>query len=84
LNQCAEEEKAPLLAALKSFDAALNIRWPMVHLETARTYLLAQGERKEATGGSNWEKYLHPAFQKRIFFPSLYSQEELENWGKEN
>jgi tryptophan 2,3-dioxygenase len=45
---------------------------------------LAQGERKAATGGSNWEKYLHPAFQKRIFFPSLYSQEELENWGKEN
>jgi tryptophan 2,3-dioxygenase len=84
LNQCQEEEKAPLLVALKSFDAALNIRWPMVHLETARTYLLAQGERKAATGGSNWEKYLHPAFQKRIFFPSLYTDEELENWGKEN
>jgi tryptophan 2,3-dioxygenase len=84
LNQCTEEEKTPMLAALKSFDAAFNIRWPMVHLETARTYLLAKGERKAATGGSQWEKYLHPAFQKRIFFPSLYTAEELDNWGKED
>jgi tryptophan 2,3-dioxygenase len=78
-----ENERPALLQALKSFDAAFNIRWPMVHLETARTYLLAKGERKAATGGSHWEKYLHPAFQKRIFFPPLYSIEELENWGKE-
>jgi tryptophan 2,3-dioxygenase len=35
-----------------------------------------------ATGGTNWQKYLPPRFQKRIFYHELWSQEELENWGK--
>jgi tryptophan 2,3-dioxygenase len=36
----------------------------------------------KATGGTNWQKYLPPRFQKQIFFPELYSEEEIENWGK--
>lgn len=83
LSNFEPEFKNELLYALKSFDAAFNIRWPMVHLETARTYLQGKGERKAATGGSHWEKYLHPSYQKRIFFPSLYSPEEIDNWGIE-
>ena len=37
----------------------------------------------EATGGSDWRKYMHPKHQKRIFFPELWSKDEIENWGKE-
>jgi tryptophan 2,3-dioxygenase len=35
-----------------------------------------------ATGGTNWQKYLPPRFQKRIFFPQLWSTQEKDNWGK--
>ncbi|MFN9581044.1 MAG: tryptophan 2,3-dioxygenase, partial [Bacteroidota bacterium] len=30
----------------------------------------------------NWQKYLPPRFQKRIFYPELWSQEEMDEWGK--
>ena len=66
---------------LKEFDHLYNIVWPLVHLETAQHYLDLRGENKAATGGSEWKKYLHPKFQQRKFFPTLYSQDELANWG---
>lgn len=72
-----------LREALRDFDRLYNIEWPMVHLGTARAYLDRNGEGKAATGGSQWQRYLHPAFQRRVFFPSLWSAAELENWGKE-
>lgn len=68
---------------LKEFDYLYNIQWPMVHLQTAQHYLDSKGENKAATGGSEWKKYLHPQFQKRRFFPKIWSENELENWGKE-
>lgn len=68
---------------LRMFDKLYNIHWPLVHINTARTYLDAKGENKAATGGSEWKKYLHPAFQRRKFFPVLWSAEELDTWAKE-
>lgn len=76
-----EQGQKSLIEALRAFDKKYNIEWPMVHLETARTYLKAKGETKTATGGSHWEKYLHPAFQRRIYFPELWSESELAAWG---
>ena len=35
-----------------------------------------------ATGGSDWKKYMHPKYQRRIFFPELWSAEELTHWGE--
>jgi tryptophan 2,3-dioxygenase len=35
----------------------------------------------KATGGTNWQKYLPPKFQKRMFFPELWSEKEIEEWG---
>jgi len=67
---------------LRAFDNLYNVKWPMVHLETAQHYLDQKGESKAATGGSEWEKYLHPQYQQRRFFPSLWSEEEIKNWGK--
>lgn len=66
---------------LKKFDYLYNVAWPMVHLETAEHYLDTKGENKTATGGSEWKKYLHPKYQQRRFFPILWSEEELKNWG---
>ena len=64
---------------LKTFDKLYNVDWPLVHLKTAEHYLNSKGEA--ATGGSAWAKYLHPKYQQRKFFPSLWSKEEKENWG---
>ncbi|HNS43457.1 MAG TPA: hypothetical protein PKN22_11920, partial [Taishania sp.] len=38
----------------------------------------------EATGGSDWKKYMLPQYQRRIFFPELWTDEELKNWGVDN
>ena len=70
-----------LLQQLKDFDYFYNVRWPLVHLETAQHYLDSKGENKAATGGSEWKKYLHPKYQQRKFFPNLWSEKEVVNWG---
>lgn len=71
-----------LKEALRELDHTYNIIWPMAHIKTAAYYLNLKGENKAATGGSDWQKYLHPSYQKRIFFPQLWTDEEKENWGK--
>lgn len=68
---------------VKEFDRMYNIEWPKVHLLTARHYLEVKGETKAATGGSDWTKYLHPKYQQRKFFPSIWSDEELARWGED-
>jgi len=67
---------------LKEFDYLYNVQWPMVHLSTAKHYLDSKGEHKAATGGSEWKKYLHPKYQQRKFFPSLWTEEEKQHWGE--
>lgn len=71
-----------LKSTLKAFDRKFNIEWPMVHLVTAHTYLGSGKAEKAATGGSHWEKYLHPKYQRRIFFPQLLTEDELTHWGE--
>ncbi len=71
-----------LVEKLKEFDHLYNVAWPLVHLQTAQHYLDSKGENKAATGGSEWKKYLHPEFQQRKFFPTLWNTEEIANWGK--
>jgi len=71
-----------LIERLREFDRLYNVEWPLVHLRTAGRYLNSKGENKAATGGSHWKKYLHPKYQQRKFFPSLWSQSEKKNWGR--
>jgi len=71
-----------LLKKLKEFDHLYNVAWPIIHLNTAQHYLNKKGENKAATGGSEWQKYLHPKYQQRKFFPDLWSQVEKDNWGE--
>ncbi len=71
-----------LRTAFRAFDKAYNVQWPIVHLQTAHTYLGAGQQEKAATGGSHWEKYLHPKYQQRIFFPGVWTEDERNNWGQ--
>jgi len=69
---------------MREFDRMYNVEWPLVHLQTARHYLDSKGEEKAATGGSEWKKYLHPKFQQRKFFPELWTEIEIAEWGQES
>ena len=66
---------------LREFDRLYNVEWPLVHLNTAKHYLDKKGENQAATGGSEWKKYLHPQFQQRKFFPTLWTETEINQWG---
>ena len=79
----AEAQSTPALEnELKQLDINVNVNWPLVHYKSAVRYLNREPEEIKATGGTNWQKYLPPRFQKRIFYPELWNVEELENWGK--
>ena len=67
---------------LKQLDVNVNVNWPLSHYKSAVRYLNREPEEIKATGGTNWQKYLPPRFQKRIFYPSLWTAEEIDNWGK--
>jgi tryptophan 2,3-dioxygenase len=78
-----ENQKDPnVLAVLRQHDIQVNIKWPLAHYKSAVRYLARESADIAATGGTNWQKYLPPRFQKRIFFPELWSTEEQENWGR--
>jgi tryptophan 2,3-dioxygenase len=53
-----------------------------VHYKSAVRYLHKDPSDIAATGGTNWQKYLPPRFQKRIFYPALWTKNEIKEWGK--
>jgi tryptophan 2,3-dioxygenase len=77
-----DREDPAVKNALKTNDINVNVNWPLAHYKSAVRYLARDTEDVAATGGTNWQKYLPPRFQKRIFYPELWSSEEIENWGK--
>lgn len=77
-----ENPSKELIDLMKTFDNAYNVKWPMVHYNTAKYFLSKKGEVKAATGGSEWEKYLHPKFQKRTFFPNLWKNDSILDFDK--
>lgn len=78
----ADQKNEPLMLALRQLDVNINVNWPLSHYKSAVRYLQADPEDIAATGGTNWQKYLPPRFQKRIFYPELWDIEELNEWGK--
>lgn len=78
----AEQQKEELILALRQLDINVNVNWPLVHYKSAARYLQKDPMDIAATGGTNWQKYLPPRFQKRIFYPLLWSVKEIEDWGK--
>lgn len=78
-----DQTNPELITAMRHYDQTVNISWVMGHLNAARKYLDSGQGTGEATGGSDWKKYMHPQYQRRIFFPELWSAEELLHWGEE-
>lgn len=78
-----DQQNPEVIKALRELDMNVNVNWPLVHYKSAVRYLQAKEGDVPATGGTNWQKYLPPRFQKRIFYPELWSKEEMENWGKQ-
>jgi tryptophan 2,3-dioxygenase len=77
-----DKSREDIIEQLRKLDLCVNVNWPLSHYKSAVRYLQTKGGDVNATGGTNWQKYLPPRFQKRIFFPSLWSNKEKEMWGK--
>jgi tryptophan 2,3-dioxygenase len=71
-----------LTEAMKQLDLKANVFWPLAHYKSAVRYLQKDPVDIAATGGTNWQKYLPPRFQKVIFYPELWTEQEKEEWGK--
>ena len=78
-----KKDNKELIEALKTLDINANINWPLMHMGSAHRYLAKDKEQINATGGTNWKEYLPPSFQKVVFFPKIYSKQELNDWGKQ-
>ena len=79
----AESQADPMLIkAMRHYDYTVNVTWVMGHYNTAKKYIESVSGPQEATGGSDWKKYMHPKYQRRIFFPELWTEDELKNWGE--
>ena len=69
-----------LVNTMRHYDYTVNVKWVMSHYKAAAKYIGGGA----ATGGSDWTKYMLPKYQKRIFYPDLWSEEEKKNWGITN
>ncbi|AIY12395.1 tryptophan 2,3-dioxygenase family protein [Cellulophaga baltica] len=78
-----DKQNESLIKALKELDINANVNWPLMHMGSAYRYLAKDKKAIDATGGTNWKEYLPPSFQKVVFFPELYSKDELNDWGKQ-
>ncbi len=77
----ADQKDEDLVKAMRHFDYTVNIKWVMAHYNAAAHYILGKDGDGEATGGSDWQKYMLPKYQKRIFFPDLWTEKEIQEWG---
>lgn len=77
-----DQQNPELIKQLKQLDVNVNINWPLEHYRSAVRYLAKRDGDVRATGGTNWQKYLPPRFQKRIFYPEIWADQEKEEWGR--
>ncbi len=78
-----ETEKPLLEPYFKNYDQLVNINWTLSHLKAAAHYLQNDVKVISATGGTNWQQYLPPRFQRVVYFPELWTAQELEEWGRQ-
>ncbi|MFZ1806847.1 MAG: tryptophan 2,3-dioxygenase family protein [Cyclobacteriaceae bacterium] len=71
-----------VITRLREYDTLANVLWPLAHLKATARYLQKDPADIKATGGTNWQKYLPPRFQKVMFYPELWSEQEKADWGK--
>lgn len=80
--QAQGNDVSALAEELRKLDLYVNVEWPLSHYKSAVRYLEKDPVDVAATGGTNWQKYLPPRFQKRIFYPFLWTEEQMNEWGK--
>lgn len=78
-----ERNNKKLIEALRNLDVSVNVNWLLMHIGAAHRYLMNKKNAVKATGGTNWKEFLPPSFQQITFFPELWNEEELKEWGKE-
>ena len=78
----ADKKNPELIQILRELDANVNVNWCLMHYKSAVRYLQGDPDIIAATGGTNWQKYLPPRFQRITFYPELWSAQELAEWGK--
>jgi tryptophan 2,3-dioxygenase len=79
----AEDQADPeLIQLLREHDLNANVRWPLQHYKSAVRYLDRKPKEIAATGGTNWQQYLPPKNQRVIFYRFLWTDAELDEWGK--
>ena len=74
---------ADVISRLREYDLLANVFWPLAHMKSAGRYLHKDPDDIKATGGTNWQKYLPPRFQKITFFPALWTNQEKADWGRQ-
>lgn len=79
-----DQKDEELIQILKEHDLNANVRWPLSHYRAAVNHLNKQPEEISATGGTNWQQYLPPKNQRIVFYPEIWTDEELDAWGTKN
>lgn len=67
---------------LRDYDLYANVFWRLSHYKSAVRYLQRDPDVIKATGGTNWQRYLPPRWQRIVYFPDLWSEQERQEWGK--
>ncbi|MEM0997457.1 MAG: tryptophan 2,3-dioxygenase family protein [Bacteroidota bacterium] len=78
----ADQDNEKLVEMLREYDLFANVFWSLSHYKSAVRYLQRDPNVIAATGGTNWQKFLPPRFQRIIYFPGLWSDKERQEWGK--
>lgn len=73
---------AELVDMMREYDLFANVFWSLSHYKSAVRYLQRDPDVIAATGGTNWQKFLPPRFQRIVYFPELWSEKEIAEWGK--
>lgn len=76
-----QREDPKLIDLMRQHDFNANVRWPLAHLASAGRYLDRKPQVIRATGGTNWQEYLPPRKQRIIFYPALWTEAEMKQWG---
>lgn len=71
-----------IMNELKKLDLKANVDWPLQHLKSATRYLQRDPDVIKASGGTNWQKYLPPRHQRIVFYPELWTMDEMKEWGQ--
>ena len=78
----ADQNDEILRGLFRTFDFNINVLWRLSHYRSAVRFLENKPQTIAATGGTNWQDYLPPKTQRIVFYPELWTEDEINSWGK--